>query len=99
MTDQKTRLTKSNPVLRLAVNQTLTNMRLGIFNTPKMPKGNGQQLIADRVKLNPDVARHTSIFECRIDGHWRIFYFTNPGGNITALCIGHLDDNNRLMLP
>jgi len=89
---------RTNPS-RAALNQTLTNMRLGIFNTPKMPKGNGQNLVASTVRLNQAVARATSIFECRIDGHWRVFYYTNPGGNITALCIGHLDDNNRLMLP
>jgi hypothetical protein len=49
--------------------------------------------------MNPVVAKATTVYECRIDGHWRMFYFINPGGNTTALCIGHLDDNNRLMLP
>ena len=99
LTDQKKRLSDRTNPTRMAVNQALTNMKLGMFNTPKTPKGNGQELITDAVKMNPAVARATTVWECRIDGHWRVFYYNNPGGNITALCIGHLDPNNRLMLP
>lgn len=95
-TQQKSKL---NAQLNLAVNSTLSNMRLGLYNTPKMVKGNGQTLVKDAVKLNPLVAKTTNVWENRIDGHWRIFYYTNPGGNLTVLCIGHLDDNGRLMEP
>lgn len=85
--------------LKLAVNSTLSNMRLGIYNTPKMVKGGGQGLVKTKVKMNPAIAAATNVWETRIDGHWRIFYYTNPGGNLTVLSIGHLDDNSRLMEP
>ena len=86
-------------VLKLAVNSTLKNLQLGIYNTPKKVKGNGQGLVKTKVKMNPAVAAGTDVWETRIDGHWRIFYYTNPGGNLTVLSIGHLDDNSRLMEP
>ncbi len=90
---------KLDQALKMAVNSTLSKLRLGIFNTPKMVKGGGQQLVKTKVKMNPAVAANTSVWETRIDGHWRIFYYTNPGGNLTVLSIGHLDENSRLMEP
>lgn len=95
-TQQKTKL---DEVLRTKVNSTLTNMRMGIFNTSKQVAGNGQTLVKNKVQMSAAVAKATEVWECRIDGHWRIFYYKNPGGNITALCIGHLDPNSRLMEP
>jgi hypothetical protein len=85
--------------LRTALNTTLTNLRAGTFNTPKQVQGAGQNLVKSRVGMNPAVARNISVWETRIDGHWRIFYYVNPGGNLTLLCIGHLDPNSRLMEP
>jgi hypothetical protein len=95
-TQQKARL---DAALRQKLNTTLSSMRMGLFNTSKQVAGNGQTLVKNKVNMAPDVARNTEVLECRIDGHWRIFYYKNPGGNITALCIGHLDPNSRLMEP
>ena len=81
--------------LRLRLNSTLSEMRLERFNTPKKVAGNGQSLVKKKVNMTGTA----EVWECRIDGHWRVFYYTNPGGRITALCVGHLDPNNRLMLP
>lgn len=84
--------------LRNNVNLCLSQMRMGRLNTPKMLKPTGERLVVSRVNMNPNVARAQNIYETRIDGHWRIFYY-QQGGNYTALCIGHLDESNRLDLP
>lgn len=81
--------------LRLSLNSTLSNMRMGIYNNPLQVQGRGQNLVKNKVGMTAPV----NVWENRIDGHWRVFYYTNPGGNITALCIGHLDPNSRLMMP
>jgi hypothetical protein len=91
--------TKLNDDLRFAVNKTLTDMKLGRYNTPKMVQGNGQSLVKTKVSMNTGLASAIKVWENRIDGHWRIFYYTNSGGNLTVLCIGHLDPNSRLMEP
>lgn len=86
---------KLDPRLRETLNKTLSNIRMGVFNTPKKVAGGGQKLVKDTVNM----AAKAVVWETRIDGHWRVFYFTNPGGNVSVMCIGHLDPNGRLMQP